>query len=97
MPDANAVPLDAVLAAEDARVLRVLADLHLLHALTQRRTVADAILARDSSLLGALRNARCMAGRSQSWYNGEGWMDHFRMRWPLAQDRGTAVVERIPC
>ena len=55
VPDAHGHPLHGVLAAEDACVLRVLADLHLLDLITERGTIAHAILASDASLLGALR------------------------------------------
>jgi hypothetical protein len=50
LPNADGLALDAVLAAEGARVARVLRDLDLLDALAQRRTVARAVLARDTDL-----------------------------------------------
>jgi len=54
VPDAGRNTLDRVLAAEDARVGRVLRDLHLLDGLTQRRTIAHTVLTGDASLLGPL-------------------------------------------
>lgn len=54
LPDAHCRALDAVLAAEAAEVLGVLADLNLLDLLTQRGTIPGAVLADDPNLLGAL-------------------------------------------
>ena len=57
----------AHLAAEHAHELLVLADLHLLHLLTQRGTVPGAVLARDSHLLRVLALRCCSGARSEQW------------------------------
>jgi len=64
-PDADGNALDAVLAAKDARVLRVLADIVLLHDLAERRAIAKTVLAGDTRLLGALRAPRQETRRSE--------------------------------
>ena len=66
VPDADDRTLHRVLPAEDARVLGVLAHLHLLNLLTQRRSVPHAVLSGDSSLLGALRGGETAGGRHAS-------------------------------
>lgn len=48
------ITLKAYLAAECAGVLGVLGDLHLLDGFPERRTIASAVLADDSDLLGSL-------------------------------------------
>ena len=57
-PDANACALDSVLATENARVPGVLADLHLLYHLPQRRAIPHTIFAGDARFLGALQSDR---------------------------------------
>jgi hypothetical protein len=54
VPDASRVTLDSVLAAEGASITSVLADLHLLHLLSQRGTVTSTIFTGHADLLGAL-------------------------------------------
>lgn len=63
IPDSDGLPLDLILAAEGAVVLRVLRDLHLLHDFPERRTIARAVLAGDAHLLRALVNLRGAADR----------------------------------
>lgn len=89
-PDADGNALDAVLAAKDARVLRVLADIVLLHDLAQRRAIAKTVLAGDTRLLGALRAPRQETRRSEprlcnqiarrltglAWHRGTYLVDH---------------------
>lgn len=53
-PNTGGLSLHAVLAAEYARVLRVLLNLHLLDVFSQRRAISRAVLSADSYLLGAL-------------------------------------------
>ena len=57
---ARAVALLRVLAAETARVRRVLGDLDLLDHLTQRAAVAGAVLAADALLLRASAHCVCV-------------------------------------
>jgi len=54
VPDAGRHALDRVLATEDARVRRVLRDLHLFDSLPQRGAIPHTVLAGDASLLGPL-------------------------------------------
>ena len=54
LPDANSRALHGVLAAEGASVLGVLGDFNLLDLFAGSATVAGAVLADDSDLLGAL-------------------------------------------
>ena len=56
LPDAGRSATHRRLAAERADVLGVLRDLSLLRDLTQRRTIAGAVLAHDANLLGPLRH-----------------------------------------
>lgn len=55
VPDPDSLALDAELPAEIAEVLGVLAGVGLLDLLTQRSTVAGAVLADNARLLSALR------------------------------------------
>jgi len=57
LPDPDVGPLHRILAAERARVLRVLGHLHLLHRLAQRGSVASTVLPHNPHLLGSLRHA----------------------------------------
>lgn len=56
LPDAGGSAAHSRLAAERADVAGVLRDLSLLRDLTQRRTIAGAVLAHDANLLGPLRH-----------------------------------------
>merc|ERR1719336_1277601 len=58
LPDADSLPLHALLATEGAHVLGVLADLHLLHGLTEGGTIPGSVLAGDTDLLGTLGHFR---------------------------------------
>jgi len=55
-PDSDALALHRLFATEDAGVLGVLSNLHLLDGLSQGGTITRAVLAGDSDLLRALRH-----------------------------------------
>jgi hypothetical protein len=65
-------PPAAHLAAEAAEVLGVLANFDLLDLLTQRGTVAGAVLADDPDLLRALRLQAGRQGQAAGWWAGGG-------------------------
>lgn len=67
VPDAHSAALDSVLAAEAAEVLGVLADLDLLDLLSQRGTVAGAVLADNPHFLCALRHRNKLCTRAGTY------------------------------